>query len=192
MPWRNRCPRHQTLNGARLIIALAILVPIHCAMFGTPFPFGANGRDILLLGLSGLVGLALGDAFLFKSIVILGPRVPLVLMTLSPVFSTLLAWTWLGQTLSGAMVASILVTLTGVGLVTWEGSCAENRPRQRPAEWGLAVILGVSSALVDSVGMVLSNMGMTPGMEPISANLVRVMGAAAAIGCWFRPRPGPG
>ena len=173
----------QAVNAVRLFIALAVMVLVHRVLFGTVFPFGAGTPRLLSLGLSGLIGFALGDALLFESMLLLGPRVAMLLMTLSPIFSAALAWLFLGQSLSLPKLAAILVTLAGIAWVVGEGHGEAGQAR--PHRWALGVLLGAGGAMGQSIGRILSDLGMAGGFSPISANLVRVVAGTAAITLWL-------
>lgn len=171
----------QTVNAARLYMALAMLVVVHLAAFGTVFPFHAGAQRLVPLAVSGLIGFALGDALLFEAFLVLGARVAMLLMTLSPVFSVILARVFLGQSLGLPKVAAILATLAGIAWVVAEG----HGESQRPKHATLGVLLGVGGALGQSVGLILSDVGMRGGFHPVSANLVRVVAGTLAISVWF-------
>ncbi|HEX7555581.1 MAG TPA: DMT family transporter, partial [Leptolinea sp.] len=101
------------VNRLRLLVATIILVAVHWIIFGSPIPFGATTEQWFWLGLSGIIGLALGDAFLFQGYVHIGARLTTVIMALDPVFSALIAWVWLGEKLSQVEVIGILITVLG-------------------------------------------------------------------------------
>jgi uncharacterized membrane protein len=161
------------------------MIFLHYALFGTFFPVQAGWFSLLALGVSGLIGLALADALLFEAMLILGPRVALVMMTLSPIFSVTLAWVLLGQSLSGFKIVAILVAMIGIALVVSESVDATGPPTAHFPAWATGIILGVGSALGDSVGMILSHQGMSEGMNAISANLVRVAAGTIAVVFWL-------
>ncbi|WP_306597701.1 DMT family transporter [Geothrix sp. 21YS21S-2] len=171
----------QTVNAARLYMALAMLVGVHLAAFGTAFPFHAGAQRLVPLAVSGLIGFALGDALLFEAFLLLGARVAMLLMTLSPVFSVILARVFLGQSLGLPKVVAILATLAGIAWVVAEG----HGESQRPKHATLGVLLGIGGALGQSVGLILSDVGMRGGFHPVSANLVRVVAGTLAISVWF-------
>ena len=87
-------------NRIRLVIAVILLGITHWIVFGNPIPLNAGTDRWFWLGISGIVGLAIGDLFLFQAYVILGPRIGLLFLSLSPAIATLLAWLLLGETLS--------------------------------------------------------------------------------------------
>lgn len=46
------------------------------------------------------LGLVLGDSFLFKAFVLIGPRLSTLLMSIVPIFSVIFAWVLFGETVS--------------------------------------------------------------------------------------------
>jgi len=174
------------VNASRLFMALGMLLVTHQVLYGHPFPFHAGAARLGALSLSGLIGFALGDALLFEAFLLLGPRVAMLLMTLSPVFSALLAWAFLQQTLSPARMAAIAVTLGGIAWVVAEGAGKDEAdPHGHRA---LGVLLGIGGALGQSLGLILSEYGMRGGLPALSANLVRVVAGTLAITAWFLVR----
>jgi drug/metabolite transporter (DMT)-like permease len=174
----------QTVNLVRLLMALLAMVVLHLALYGKPFPFQAGASSLTALAVSGLIGFALGDALLFEALVLLGPRLAMLLMTLSPIFSALLGWIFLGQTLTLLRLGAILVTLAGIAWVVSEGGKDAGAPR--PSHWALGLLLGMGGALGQSVGLILSQKGMSGGaMGAISANLVRVAAGTLALAVWL-------
>jgi drug/metabolite transporter (DMT)-like permease len=175
-----------TVNGARLVLALAMLVPLHLVLFGTAYPIHAGRGPLLWLSLSGLIGFALGDAFLFEAFLCLGARVAMLLMTLAPIFSVLLARVFLGQTLGWGKGLAILATLAGIAWVVADTPAEEGDAP--PRRWALGIVLGTAGALGQALGLVLSNLGMKGGLNPWSANLIRVTAGTAAVLLWFLMR----
>lgn len=175
-----------TVNAGRLFMALGMLVVVHLALYGSVFPAHVPSGRLAALGLSGLVGFSLGDALLFEAFLLLGARLAMLLMTLAPIFSVILARVFLAQSLGMAKLAAILVTLAGIAWVVGEGPA--DGIAERPKHWLLGLMLGVGGALGQAIGMILSDVGMADGLNPISANLVRVVAGTAAISVWFLVR----
>lgn len=169
-----------SVNLLRLLMAWTLLMLLHLGLFGSPFPFQAGEARLGWLGVSGLIGFALGDAVLFEAFVLIGARLAMLLMTLSPLFSALLAWLFLGQDLSLPKVAAMALTLAGIAWVVWGGGDQEAHPHL----WR-GVLLGVGGALGQSVGLVFSMKGLAGGFSPISANLIRVSAGALALLLYF-------
>ena len=62
------------VNRMRLAAASLFLAAGGWIITGTPWPVDAGWERWIWLGLSGIVGLVIGDAFLFQAFVWIGPR----------------------------------------------------------------------------------------------------------------------
>lgn len=166
------------VNKFRLWIAFIALLILHFAFFRTIFPFSAAPKEIFYLGLSGVIGFVIGDSLLFEAFLLIGPRLSMLLMLLAPIFSAILAWVFLGETLLLGEIIAILVTVGGIG---W--TVSENKPQgfQQAKHRGLGIMLGVGGAIGQAIGLLLSKMGMAGGLSPISANHIRVTAATLVI-----------
>jgi len=165
-----------SVNLVRLLMAWALLAILHLFLFGSLFPLHAGPARIGWLGASGLIGFALGDAVLFEAFLLIGARLSMLLMTLSPVFSALLAWIWLKQDLGPLKLLAMAVTLAGIAWVVWgDGESGAHPHRVR------GVLLGLGGALGQSVGLLFSLYGLSGGYSPISANLIRVSAGLLAL-----------
>src|SRR5688500_12857333 len=96
------------VNRTRLLVSVVLVMLWHTLTFGQPLPLDAAGERWFWLGLSGFIGFALGDAFLFQSFVLVGPRLAMLMMALAPVLASILAAIFLQETL-------VLVELLGIG-----------------------------------------------------------------------------
>jgi drug/metabolite transporter (DMT)-like permease len=75
----------------------------------------------MFLGLSGVVGLAVGDWFLFRAYHEIGARITMLIMSTAPAVAALLAYLTLGETISPLGILGIGVTLSGIGVVVFAG-----------------------------------------------------------------------
>ena len=169
-----------SVNLGRLLMAWAVLILVHLVVYGSPFSLQAGAVRFGWLAASGFIGFALGDAVLFEAFVLIGARLAMLLMTLSPLFSALLAWLFLGQNLTLPKLLAMAVTLGGIAWVVWGGGDHEEHPHL----WR-GVLLGVGGALGQSVGLVFSKFGLAGGLPPISANLIRVSAGVVALLLYF-------
>ena len=169
-----------SVNLGRLLMAWGVLVLVHLALYGSFFPMQAGGARLGWLGMSGLIGFALGDAVLFEAFLLIGPRLAMLLMTLSPIFSALLAWLFLGQSMSLPKVMAMAVTLGGIAWVVW----GDGDHQAHPHLWR-GILLGIGGALGQSVGLVFSMFGLAGNFPPISANLIRVTAGMVALLLYF-------
>lgn len=165
-----------SVNLVRLLLAWVLLVGLHLLLFGSIFPIHAGGGRLGWLALSGVIGFALGDAVLFEAFLLIGARLSMLLMTLSPAFSALLAWIWLKQDLGPLKLTAMAVTLAGIAWVVWGDGDREAHPHLLRG-----LFLGIGGALGQSVGLLFSLYGLSGGFSPISANLVRVSAGLLAL-----------
>ena len=108
------------VNRTRLVVAVLFLGTAHWLLIGRPFPWDAGLQRFAWLCASGFVGLVIGDSMLFQCYVLIGARIGVLLMSLSPIFGTLLAWIVLGETLTLPELAAMTLALAGVTWVVLE------------------------------------------------------------------------
>ena len=171
-----------TVNISRLTVALLAMVGLHLVLQHTPFPTHAGTARFGWLGVSGLIGFALGDAVLFESFVRLGPRLAMLVMTLWPVLAAIMARVFLHQAMGASKVLAMLVTLAGIALVVADKGASLHHSRHRHLLLGLLLALG--GALGQAAGFIFSKFGLAGGFSPVSANLIRVTAGTAALGAW--------
>jgi drug/metabolite transporter (DMT)-like permease len=82
------------LNINRLILA-AIFLLITIALLGLSLKL--SGNQVIYLSISGVIGFVFGDTFLFKAFQHIGARVSMLLMSLSPIMSGVLAYLFLNE-----------------------------------------------------------------------------------------------
>jgi drug/metabolite transporter (DMT)-like permease len=87
-------------NRLRVVLAMVALILINTLLYAKPIPFDAGLSRWGWLTISGIIGLALGDAFLFSCYRHVGPRIGLLLLSLAPIFGATSAWLMFGETLS--------------------------------------------------------------------------------------------
>jgi drug/metabolite transporter (DMT)-like permease len=173
-------------NRTRLIMAVILLATVHWLVYGTPIPLDAEIQRWFWLGLSGVVGLAIGDLFLFQTYVTLGPRIGLLFLSLSPAIATLLAWLFLGESLSSGSLLGILLTLMGI---TWVVLVSNPREKPLSTERNSAytrvnfkgVTAGLIAATGQALGVVLAKNGLKGDFPALSANVIRMSCAFLAL-----------
>lgn len=166
------------LNRTRLVLAILFLILTHWVVLGMPFPTQAEPDRWLWLGLSGIVGLVLGDIFLFQAFVWIGPRLSMLMMSLAPVIAAFQAWIFLGETISLLQVGAILLTLGGVAWVVMGCNPSRNRTDRN---YTRGILFGLGGAFGQATGLVLAKNGLGGDFSPISANLIRMITAAIVL-----------
>jgi len=175
-----------TSNRLRLVAAVLLLGITHWVVFGSPVPLHAGLQRWLWLGASGVVGLAIGDLFLFQSYVTIGPRLGLLFLSLSPAMASILAWLILGEGLSPGNILGILLTLAGIVWVVWESNSNHDsradHPQQSLQKVSLkGIIAGLIAATGQALGVVLAKPGLANNFSPISGNVIRMSSAFLAL-----------
>lgn len=174
----------RVVNRMRLLMALPILSLIHLVTAGSLMPLDASPERWGWLGLSAVIGMVIGDGLLFYTFTQIGTRLSMLLTALAPIFSTLMAWLFLGETLRPVKIVAILITLGGIGGVILERNSTQaqtNSPPDVPDHYLRGVLCGISAAAGQAAGLVLSKQGMNGNFSPLSASLMRVTVAAATI-----------
>ena len=172
-----------TVNITRLLFAWVAMVGLHLLLLGSPWPLHAGWTRLGWLGLSGLIGFALGDAVLFEAFVRLGPRLAMLIMTLWPIFAAVLAWIFLGERLSLPKLAAMAVTLGGIAWVVVDKASAADGKRHPGLVGG--VLLALGGALGQATGFLCSKFGLQGDFHPVSANLLRVTAGSLSLGLWM-------
>ncbi len=139
-------------GGALVLAAVAWLL-------GPRFGGGAAHPDNLAwLLLSGALGLGLGDWLYFVALRHIGVGRTLILGQSLPLLTALLAWLWIGETLSNLQMAGAVLIIAG-------GLLAESRRPLRPDhDW-----LGVGAALGSVLAFALGNVTLYQGVTQTGA-----------------------
>ncbi len=166
------------VNRTRLLLAVILLVLTHWIVLGSLLPWGADPERWFWLAISGIVGLVLGDAFLFQAFLWIGPRLSMLMMSLAPVIAALAAWIFLDEQLAAGQIFGILLVLGGTAWVVLE----RNGNQQRENRVYLrGILFGLGAATGQALGLVLAKNGLYGDFSPISANLIRMLTAMIVL-----------
>lgn len=137
-----------------------------------------------LLGLSGLIGIFIGDTALFACMNRLGPRRSGVLFATHAVFSAVLAWLFLGEFIRGwALLGSSLLVGGVMMAVLWGKRDDESHGWEKTrGRLAVGVLLGLVAALCQSVATLMLKPLMATGIDAVSASAVRMSTALLAHG----------
>ena len=138
-----------------------------------------TNRAFLFLGISGLLGITLGDTFFFKALLFLGPRLTILIGALGPVFTVILAVVFLQEKLSLLACSGIFLTIIGVSWVLWEQLPGENIKKN----WAFGIKYAFLSILCMSVGIIFAKIGVT-SCSPLQSTFIRIFWATIGLSIW--------
>jgi drug/metabolite transporter (DMT)-like permease len=156
-------------NINRMIMASVFLVST-ILLFN--FNYNLSKYQVINLVISGIIGLILGDSFLFRAFQLIGARTSMLLMALSPAMSALLAYIFLKEDLSAAGILGMIVTITGIALVVLEKS-PDNGKRFNINKAGL--LYGFLGALGQAAGLIFAKFAFQESdVNKVVATFIRV------------------
>lgn len=177
-------PEGMNLAKSGLGIALLLLASALTGGFVAAGELAAvEVRGLVLLSLSGLVGIALGDTLFFMALVRLEPRRTLLLATVGQVFTVLLAVAFLGERLALLAWAGVALVLGGVAWVMREqvGSEAADPEIRGRAQRGM--VYGLLASLCMSLSMLLADQGVE-GLSALDATWIRLLAGGVGVAAW--------
>jgi len=175
-----------SVNLIRLVMALGMLSAYQAVARGMALPLDASPYAWTWLSISGLIGFCVGDLCLFRALLVIGPRLSSLLMSLAPVLTGVFGWLVLDEGLT-------LIELLGMGLtvggIAWAIS---DRTPEKPGEQStrtrrqlvIGVLLGVGGAAGQAGGLVLSKLGMGE-YDPFAATQVRIIAGIVGFSVIF-------
>ena len=172
------------VNRTRLALAVLFVGAMHWLMLGRPFPAGVELYRYGWLGLSALIGLVLGDGMLFQSYVLVGPRIGVLLLSMSPVFSTILAWLFLGERLAPGELGAMALALGGMTWVVLERGRGAATRDISGRDFALGTLFGLAAAFCQAANLVAARQGLAGDFPALSATMIRMTVAMAAMWLW--------
>lgn len=164
------------VNLIRLVIAFFIYSLYLKITRGMFLPLDAGMERWLWLSLSGVVGFVLGDLLLFQAFVVVGARVAMLIMSLSPPVTALISWLMLGEVLTPMNWLGMGVTLTGISLVVLKRERGNGSTRRKiTSAYSLkGILLAFGGAVGQAAGLVLSKRGMG-SYDAFASSQIRVI-----------------
>jgi drug/metabolite transporter (DMT)-like permease len=162
------------LNINRMILASFFLISTILIM---GYSIDLTSTQFVNLIISGIIGLVIGDSFLFKSFQLLGARISMLLMALSPGMSTILAFFFLDERITFIGIVGILITIGGIALVVLEKN-AESKHRIK----SIGIFYGILGALGQSGGLIFAKFAFQEGhITSFVATFIRILSSVIIL-----------
>jgi len=165
-----------SVNIWRLIVGISFIAIFTFIAYGSPIPVNISSESWFWLGLSGFVGVFLGDLFLFKAFTITGPRVALLVMSLAPPMAALISWIVLGESLTTLGFIGMMVTLSGICLVILMRKKGEDEKKKsfKFRYHPKGILFAFLGAIGQASGLVMSKVGLSTTTNPFYGSEIRL------------------
>lgn len=167
-------------KGLIAVVILSVVLGVDWLVFGN-VPWSMSWSKLGWMALSGVIGIGVGDTMFFAGLNRMGPRRMVLLFTINPVITVLIAWALMGEPLSGLQIVGIALTCGGV---TWV--IAERNTKQTDGHVDLlGVVYGIGAATCQAIGYLLSrHILLTAEMTPAASAWLRLFaGSLFLVAC---------
>lgn len=166
-------------NRLRLFFVSIILISytFYLETWGT-----INQEFIVIILLSGIIGIFLGDTLLFIALQKIGPRRNNILFSLAAPFTVILNIIFLNEIMSFINLIGCTIVFFGVIIAIAYGNSRDKNHRWEVVEGNLylGVIFGVGAALCQAIGLIMMKPILSMGADPIASASIRTL-----ISCIF-------
>lgn len=161
------------VNRSRLVFAMLFISITHLVLVGTMFPFEAEPYRWGWLALSSILGLVLGDTFLFRAYVLVGPRLSMLMMSTVPILSTIMAALFLGESVTPGQLAGIMLTVSGIAWVVTDRRTDQVAVEDKNYTAGL--FFAFLGALGQAANLIAAKFALDGDFPSISATSIRLL-----------------
>ncbi|WP_075603912.1 DMT family transporter [Saccharicrinis aurantiacus] len=170
------------VNLIRLVIAFFIIGIFSYFRKGMFVATDASNELWLWLSISGIIGFVIGDLLLFQAFVVIGARLSMLIMALSPPMSALLGYFILNENLSLMNMLGMAVTIAGIAIVVLN---KEKQSDQVQVSYPIkGILLAIGGAFGQALGLVLSKYGMKD-YDPFLSTQIRIIAAIVGFAVLF-------
>lgn len=165
-----------TVNIMRLVLAFLFIGVFTLFSRGHFLPVDASRHNFIWLAVSGIIGLVLGDYYLFRSYALIGSRFAMLIMTLVPPLAAFFGYIILGESLEVIQLTGMAVVISGIIMAIFNRPVKGERLSIKIAPAG--VVFAFIGAFGQALGLVLSKYGME-GYDPFASTHIRVIAGVA-------------
>ncbi|MCW3806137.1 DMT family transporter [Plebeiibacterium marinum] len=170
------------VNLIRLIFAFFIIGIFSYFRKGLFFASDASLEAWIWLPISGIIGFVIGDLLLFQAFVVIGARVSMLIMALTPPIAAFFGWLILNEHMSAINFIGMAVTISGIAMVILAKEHSKGPIKMKYPVKG--VLLAFGGAVGQGLGLVFSKLGMKD-YDPFLATQIRILAGIAGFSVLF-------
>jgi len=160
------------MQGSVPVGWLCIIV-VNLVVVGHIIPANIEPANWLWLTLSGMMGFWLASICVMSAFIRIGPRLTLLIASINPILSAVLAWLFLDQNLQSAAVLGIIITIAGIALVVTEGGTAIGDIP--PERFRSGILFALLASTLQATSFVLSTLGLSTIVDPLPQSLTQLV-----------------
>jgi len=175
-----------SLNFNRLRLIFVSLMLVSYAYYQNTWDT-INVEYLNLIILSGIVGIFIGDTFLFIALKRIGPRRNNILFSLAAPFTVVLNIIILQQKMTNLEILGCILVFFGVVVAIAYGNNKKNKHRWELIEGSIkfGIVMAISAALCQSIGLIIIKPILNQGADPIAAAAIRTTISAFLLSFTF-------
>lgn len=158
-----------SVNVIRLFIGIFLLGLFSFGERGLFLPLDSTIYNWKFLGISGVIGLFLGDFFLYEAYVLIGAKICMLFMTMTPLIVGIFGYIFLGEKLTFLQIIAMIITCSGILLVVLKPN---NNEGKKISTKGIAFI--TTATIFEAIGIVFTKIGSS-GYSPSSSTQIRMI-----------------
>lgn len=158
-----------SVNVIRLFIGIFLLGLFSFGERGLFLPLDSTIYNWKFLGISGVIGLFLGDFFLYEAYVLIGAKICMLFMTMTPLIVGIFGYIFLGEKLTFLQIIAMIITCSGILLVVLKPN---NNEGKKLSTKGIAFI--TTATIFEAIGIIFTKIGSS-GYSPSSSTQIRMI-----------------
>jgi len=182
-----------TVVSRAAIAALLLLVTLPSYAWATGQELSSlwpNRAQLGWLVASGVMGMVVGDFLIYESLVLIGPRRTVQILTLAPATSVALGWSVLDEEFRGRTLLGVILVIVGTSYAVFAGRRPDLDENGKGTEPGgihaLGLLFAFGGAVCTGIGAVTGRKAFQLGqLDSLAATTVRVWTCAVCM--WMVP-----
>ncbi|MCG9695118.1 DMT family transporter [Vibrio sp. Isolate22] len=157
------------IKGLIASVMMLLVMPL------IPMPeFELSANHFWILAISGIIGIAIGDSAYFAALKRIGANKTLLLESLAPPLSGVLALMFLGAALTLQSWLGVVITTLAVTFVVFQPSNSVSGDSTNQAQWS-GIAYGLVASVCQASGVVISHYALVAGdIPPLLGALIRL------------------